>query len=148
MFRAKTPADLLGPKRERRQSNKHKHEHEEIVLVDDSSADTDLTSEVLACSGLPSHIHVVTDGLEAIALLREGKYSNALLLDFAILDLRLRKGGRAVGAEIKADPVLRKIPIAIFSTSKARQDVVRSYELSKPCNLRDFISAVTSIGEF
>ena len=57
-------------------------------------------------------------------------------------------------AEIKADPVLRKIPIAIFSTSKARQDIIRSYDLgancyvSKPGNLQDFISAVTSLGEF
>jgi chemotaxis family two-component system response regulator Rcp1 len=101
------------------------------LQVDDSSADTDLTSEVLACSGLPSHIHAVTDGLEAIALLREGKYYNALLLDFAILDLSLRNGGRAVEAGIKADPVLRKIPVAIFTRSKARQDVVRTNELSK-----------------
>jgi CheY-like chemotaxis protein len=72
-----------------------------------------------------------------------------------ILDLNLpKKDGRAVLAEVKADPVLRKIPIAIFSTSEARQDIVRSYELgancyvSKPGNLRDFVSAVTRIGEF
>jgi CheY-like chemotaxis protein len=72
-----------------------------------------------------------------------------------ILDLNLpKKDGRAVLAEVKADPVLRKIPIAIFSTSEARQDIVRSYELgancyvSKPGNLRDFSTAVTSIGEF
>jgi two-component system, chemotaxis family, response regulator Rcp1 len=128
----------------------------EILLVDDNPADTDLTSEVLARNGCPSHIHAVTDGVEAMAFLRrEGKYANALLPDFMILDLSLpKKDGRAVLAEVKADPVLRKIPIAIFSTSEARQDIVRSYELgancyvSKPGNLRDFISAVTSIGEF
>jgi two-component system, chemotaxis family, response regulator Rcp1 len=128
----------------------------EILLVDDNPADTDLTSEVLARNGCPSHIHAVTDGVEAMAFLRrEGKYANALLPDFVILDLSLpKKDGRAVLAEVKADPVLRKIPIAIFSTSEARQDIVRSYELgancyvSKPGNLRDFISAVTSIGEF
>jgi len=57
-------------------------------------------------------------------------------------------------AEVKADPLLRRIPIAVFSTSEARQDILRSYELgancyvSKPGNLQDFISAVTSIGEF
>ncbi|MGD0506153.1 MAG: response regulator [Terriglobales bacterium] len=128
----------------------------EILLVDDNPADTDLTSEVLARYGCPSHIHVVTDGVEAIAFLRqEGKYANALPPDFVILDLSLpRKDGRAVLAEIKTDSVLRKIPIAIFSTSEARQDIVRSYEMgancyvSKPGNLRDFVSAVTSIGEF
>jgi two-component system, chemotaxis family, response regulator Rcp1 len=128
----------------------------EILLVDDNPADTDLTSEVLSRNGCPSHIHAVVNGADAIALLRrEGKYANAIFPDFMILDLNLpKKDGRAVLAEVKADPVLRKIPIAIFSTSEARQDIVRSYELgancyvSKPGNLRDFISAVTSIGEF
>ncbi len=128
----------------------------EILLVDDNPADTELTSEVLARNGCPSHIHAVPNGVEAIAFLRrEGKYANAALPDFVILDLNLpKKDGRAVLAEVKADPVLGKIPIAIFSTSEARQDIVRSYELgancyvSKPGNLRDFISAVTSIGEF
>jgi chemotaxis family two-component system response regulator Rcp1 len=128
----------------------------EILLVDDNPADTDLTSEVLSRSGRPSHIHAVVNGADAIALLRrEGKYANAILPDLVILDLNLpKKDGRAVLAEVKADPVLRKIPIAVFSTSEARQDIVRSYELgancyvSKPGNLRDFISAVTSIGDF
>jgi CheY-like chemotaxis protein len=128
----------------------------EVLLVDDNPADTDLTSEVLARNGCPSHINAVIDGVEAIAFLRrEGKYANALLPDFVILDLSLPgKDGTAVLAEVKSDPVLRKIPIAIFSTSEARQDILRSYELgancyvSKPGNLGDFISAVTSIGEF
>ena len=128
----------------------------EVLLVDDNPADTDLTIEVLARTGCPSHVHAVTNGVEAIAFLRrEGKYANAILPDFVILDLNLPgKDGRAVLAEVKGDRLLRKIPIAIFSTSEARQDIVRSYELgancyvSKPGNLRDFISAVTSIGEF
>ena len=128
----------------------------EILLVDDNPADSDLTSEVLLRSGHPRHIHTVTNGVEAIAFLRrEGKFANAILPDFVMLDLSLpKKGGRAVLAEVKADPVLRKIPIAIFSTSDVRQEIVRSYELgancyvSKPGNLSDFISAVTLIGEF
>jgi two-component system response regulator len=128
----------------------------EILLVDDNPADTDLTSDVLRHNGCPSHIHAVTDGVQAIAFLRrEGKYANAVPPDFVILDLNLpKKDGRAVLAEVKADPVLRKIPIAIFSTSEARKDILRSYELAancyvtKPGNLQDFISAVTSIGEF
>jgi chemotaxis family two-component system response regulator Rcp1 len=128
----------------------------EILLVDDNPADTDLTREVLARDGCPIHIHAVTDGVEAIAFLRrEGKYAKALLPDFVILDLSLpKKDGRVVLAEVKADPVLHKIPIVIFSTSEARQDILQSYELgancyvSKPGNLTDFISAVTSIGEF
>lgn len=128
----------------------------EILLVDDNPADTDLTSEVLAHSGYPTHIHAVADGVEATAFLRrEGKYANEPAPDFVILDLSLpKKDGRTVLAEIKADPILRKIPIMIFSTSEARQDVIRSYELgancyvSKPGSLKSFISAVTKIGEF
>jgi chemotaxis family two-component system response regulator Rcp1 len=128
----------------------------EVLLVDDNPADTDLTSEVLSRNGCPSHIHAVFNGMDAIAFLRrKGKYASVAQPDFMILDLSLPgKDGRAVLAEVKTDPVLRKIPIAIFSTSEARQDIIRSYELgancyvSKPGNLRDFISAVTSIGEF
>jgi chemotaxis family two-component system response regulator Rcp1 len=128
----------------------------EFLLVDDNPADTDLTSEVLSRNRRPTHIHAVFDGVEAIAFLRqEGKYSNAVLPDFMILDLSLPgKDGRAVLAEVKGDQILRQIPITIFSTSEARQDIVRSYELGancyvrKPGNLQDFISAVTSIGEF
>jgi two-component system, chemotaxis family, response regulator Rcp1 len=126
----------------------------EVLLVDDNPADIDLTTDVLAHNGCPNRVHAVTDGTSAIAFLRrEGKYAHAILPDIVILDLSLPgKDGRAVLAEVKADPILRKIPIAIFSTSEARRDIVSSYELgancyvSKPGNLRD--SAVTSIGEF
>jgi chemotaxis family two-component system response regulator Rcp1 len=86
---------------------------------------------------------------------KRAKYGNALVPDFVILDLNVpRKSGRDVLAEVKADPVLSKISIAIFSTSEAWQDVVRSYELGancyvrKPRNLRDFVAAVTAIGQF
>jgi two-component system, chemotaxis family, response regulator Rcp1 len=128
----------------------------EILLVDDNPADLDLTREVLAHNGYPIHIHAVVNGVEAISFLRrEGKYANTQLPDFMILDLRLpKKDGRAVLAEVKADPVLRKMPIAIFSTSQVREDIMHSYELGancyvrKPGNLTDFVAAVTSIGEF
>jgi CheY-like chemotaxis protein len=128
----------------------------EIVLVDDNPADTDLIAEVWARNGRPGNNHAITDGVEAIAFLRrEQKYAHALVPDFVILDLNLpKKDGRALLAEVKADTFLRKIPIAIFSTSEAQQDIVRSYELgancyvSKPGNLQGFISAVTLIGDF
>jgi CheY-like chemotaxis protein len=128
----------------------------EILLVDDNPADTDLIAEVWARNGRPSNNHAITDGVEAIAFLRrEQKYAHALVPDFVILDLNLpKKDGRAVLAEVKTDTFLRKIPIAIFSTSEAQQDIARSYELgancyvSKPGNLQGFISAVTLIGDF
>jgi CheY-like chemotaxis protein len=128
----------------------------EVLLVDDNPADSDLTREVLSRHSCPSHISSVANGMEAMAFLRrQGKYTNAELPDLVILDLSLPgKDGAAVLAEVKADPVLHTIPVAIFSTSEAQRDILRSYELgancyvSKPGNLRDFISAVTSLVEF
>jgi chemotaxis family two-component system response regulator Rcp1 len=128
----------------------------EVLLVDDNPADSDLVGDVLSRNGCPSHIQAVANGAEAMAFLhRQGKYINAPPPNFVLLDLNLPgKDGRAVLAEVKADPVLRRIPITIFSTSEAPQDIVHSYDLGancyvkKPGNLHDFISTVTSIGEF
>ena len=128
----------------------------EVLVVDDNPADSDLVAEILSRNGCASHIQAVPNGAEALAFFhRQGKYANAPRPDFVVLDLNLPgKDGRAVLGEIKNDPLLRKIPIAIFSTSEARQDIVGSYELgancyvTKPGNLQDYISAVASIGEF
>ena len=128
----------------------------DLLLVDDNPADADLTSEVLIKYGRPCRVHAVNSGIDAMAFLRrQGKYAKENIPDFVILDLSLPgKDARAVLAEVKADPLLRRIPIAIFSTSEAPQDILYSYDLgancyvSKPGNLRDFISAVTSISEF
>ena len=128
----------------------------EVLLVDDNPADADLTREALASNFCRIQIHSVVDGICAMEYLRrEGKYANARRPDFIILDLSLPKmDGRMVLAAIKADIVLRQIPITIFSTSQAPQDVQRSYDLgancyvSKPGNLTGFMSVVKSIAEF
>ncbi len=128
----------------------------EILLVDDNPADLDLTSEALAQSRWPSRVNTVKDGAEAMAFLRrEGKYKNAARPHLVLLDLNLpRKDGRAVLADVKSDPALRSVPIVIFSTSQATQDIERSYELgansyvSKPGCLQDWIAAVKLVKEF
>jgi chemotaxis family two-component system response regulator Rcp1 len=115
-----------------------------------------LIREVLARMGHAARIHSVMDGAQAIAFLRhQGKFSDMPAPDFVLLDLNLPcKDGRAVLAEVKTDPVLRKVPITIFSTSGAEQDILSSYQLgancyvSKPGNLNDFIAVVSSLGEF
>ena len=122
----------------------------EILLVDDNPADLDLTIDALAQSAWPSHVSTVGDGAEAMAYLRrEGKYATATRPDLVMLDLNMpRKDGRAVLAEMKSDPALRRIPVVIFSTSQAAKDIERSYELgansyvSKPPTLADWVSAV------
>jgi chemotaxis family two-component system response regulator Rcp1 len=128
----------------------------EILLVDDNPADSDLTCLVLSRSARTSRITTVYDGEQAMAFLRRsGGFADAARPSLVVLDLNLpRKDGRAVLDEIKLSPELRKIPVVIFSTSHARQDIARCYELgancylSKPGNLEHFLSAVKSIEDF
>lgn len=127
-----------------------------ILLVDDNPADAGLTCEVLASAEREAHIETVSDGEEALAFLRRtGKYSDAPRPDLLILDLNLpRKDGRAVLAEIKADPELNEIPVVVFTTSHSGRDIARCYELgansylTKPGNLAQFFSAVRSLENF
>jgi CheY-like chemotaxis protein len=124
--------------------------------VDDNPADVDLARDVLSRNPCPSNVHSVGDGMEALAFLRrQGKYANAVTPDVMLLDLNLpAKDGRAVLAETKSDPALRRIPIVIFSTSKAPEDICRSYELgancyvTKPGNLQGFVSTVDALANF
>jgi chemotaxis family two-component system response regulator Rcp1 len=128
----------------------------EVLLVDDNPADIDLTRETLAQSKQPFHVSAVSDGCEAICFLRQqGKYSNAPSPDLVVLDLNLpRKNGREVLATIKADPLLRMVPVVVFTTSDAASDVIHSYELGancylrKPGNLPDFIALVQLLEKF
>ena len=128
----------------------------ETLLVDDNPGDVGLISAALAASTNGNHIHTVPDGEEAIAFLRRaGKYADAVRPDLVVLDLNLpRKDGRAVLADVKMDPELRRIPIVVFTTSHSQRDILRSYELgancyiSKPGNLREFFSAVQSMEQF
>jgi CheY-like chemotaxis protein len=128
----------------------------EILLVDDNPADLDLTIDALAQSPWRTHVSTVSDGAEAMAYLyREGKYSEAIRPHLVLLDLNLpRKDGRAVLADMKSKPALRRIPVVIFSTSQARKDIESSYELgansyvSKPPTLSQWVSAVKVLNEF
>jgi CheY-like chemotaxis protein len=129
---------------------------QKILLVDDNPADANLTCEVLATSERQSQVSTVADGEEALQFLhRSGRFADAVRPDLIILDLNLpRKDGRAVLAEVKADPELNEVPVVVFTTSHAPRDIARCYELgansyvSKPGNLGQFFSAVRSIENF
>jgi chemotaxis family two-component system response regulator Rcp1 len=124
-----------------------------VLLVDDNPADVALVCEASAGGANPSQIRHVVDGEKAIAYLRRTEeYAEALRPDLIILDLNLpRKDGRKVLAEIKGDADLRTIPVVIFSTSQAPQDIAGCYELgancyvSKPMEMDSFFSAIRSI---
>ena len=128
----------------------------DILLVEDNPADARLTSEAFHEAKVRNHIHVVADGVEALAYLRrEGPHKEAVRPDLILLDLNLPKlDGREVLADIKEDPDLRRIPVVILTTSEAEQDIVKSYDLhanafvTKPVDLEQFISVVRSIDNF
>ena len=128
----------------------------EILLVEDNPGDVRLTIEALRESKVRNHLSVARDGVEALAFVRRvGTHAQAVRPDLILLDLNLpRKDGREVLAELKADPDLKTIPVVILTTSRAEQDVLRSYELqancyiSKPVDLDQFITVVKSIEDF
>jgi CheY-like chemotaxis protein len=128
----------------------------QILLVEDNPGDVRLTREVLKDGRINNTLNVVRDGVEALAFLRrEGEYADARPQDLVLLDLNLpKKDGREVLAEMKADPVLRRIPVIILTTSSAELDILDAYDLhancyiTKPVDLDQFTKVVRSIEEF
>lgn len=128
----------------------------EVLLVEDDPGDVLMTREAFADNKVRNSLHVVSDGVEAVAFLRrEGEYANAPRPDLILLDLNLpRKDGREVLEEIKADEELRRIPVVVLTTSEAEEDVLRSYHLhanayvTKPVDFEQFINVVRHIDEF
>lgn len=126
-----------------------------VLLVEDDPGDVLMTREAFD-EYLHNHLDVVTDGSEALAYLRrEGGYADAPRPDLILLDLNLpRRDGREVLQEVKDDPDLRHIPVIVLTTSKAEEDVLRSYQLhanayvTKPVDFESFIEAIKQIDHF
>jgi chemotaxis family two-component system response regulator Rcp1 len=128
----------------------------EILIVEDSLADVRLTRRALQRGHVQSNVHVVRDGVEAMAFVqRQAQYADAPRPSLILLDLNLpRKDGRAVLAEIKADAELRSIPVVVLTTSLAPEDVRTCYQLHancflvKPVDLDGFTATILAIEEF
>lgn len=128
----------------------------DILLVEDNEGDARLAKEAMRDSKVSNTIHHVPDGVEAMAFLRkEGKYADMPRPDLILLDLNLpRKDGREVLADIKADDVLKRIPVVILTVSNDEADVLKTYNLhancyiTKPIDLGQFIKVVRSIEDF
>ena len=128
----------------------------EILLVEDNPGDARLALEGLKECKIRNNLHVADDGVKAMAFLRrQGEYAKAARPDLILLDLNLpKKDGREVLREIKEDASLRLIPVVILTTSKAEEDILKSYSLhancyvAKPLAFQQFIDVVRSIENF
>jgi CheY-like chemotaxis protein len=128
----------------------------EVLLIEDSAGDIDLTREALKEGKISIHLNVVEDGFKALKYLRrEQPYPNSVRPDLILLDLNLPKvDGREVLREIKSDPQLRLIPVVVLTTSEAEVDILKTYGLgancfiTKPVGFPEFIKVVKSIEEF
>lgn len=128
----------------------------EVLLVEDNPGDARLAREALVDSKMALEVSVVHDGEAAMAfLLREGRFRQARRPDLILLDLNLpKKDGREVLAEIKDNPELKQIPVVILTSSKAEEDVLRTYQLhancyvTKPIGLQELQKVVSQISNF
>jgi two-component system, chemotaxis family, response regulator Rcp1 len=128
----------------------------EILLVEDSPADTELAQEVLRDAKVANVVHAVDNGDDAIAFVRRtGRFARTPRPDLILLDLNLPgRDGREVLEELKEDPELRTIPVIVLTTSAEAGDVERAYKsyvnayITKPLNLDAFASVARSIEDF
>jgi CheY-like chemotaxis protein len=128
----------------------------DVLLVEDDPGDVLMTREAFEEHKLRNALHVVNDGVDAVAFLRRaGEFSEAPRPGLILLDLNLpKKDGWQVLAEIKADEDLRAIPVVVLTTSEAEEDVLRSYDLyanayvTKPVDFERFIRVVQQIDDF
>ena len=128
----------------------------DVLLVEDDPGDVLLTAEALELSPVPSTLHVVGDGEQAMHFLRRtSDFTGAPRPGLILLDLNLpRRDGLQVLAELKADPELRVIPVVILTTSQSEEDILRSYSLhanafvSKPVDVERFMDVIRQIDSF
>lgn len=128
----------------------------EILLVEDNPGDVRLTQEALKEARVLYKLHVVEDGIEALAFLqRKGQYTNCPLPDIVLLDLNLpRKHGHEVLQELKKNRRLKHIPVVVLTTSAADDDILQSYNLHanayiiKPVDLEKFLRVMKTFEDF
>ena len=130
-----------------------------ILMADDDPDDCMLAREALAESRLANDLYQVGDGEELLQYLRrEGKYVDAVTFPrpgLILLDLNMpRKDGREALRDIKADPALRSIPVVVLTTSKAEEDIYRTYDLgvssfiAKPVSFDGLVEVMKALGRY
>jgi two-component system, chemotaxis family, response regulator Rcp1 len=127
-----------------------------ILLVEDSPGDVRLTREALQEASVTAVLHVVTDGEAALDYLRRnGEYAQAIEPSLVLLDLNLpRLDGREVLRIMKSDPILRRIPVVVLTTSSNERDILSVYDVggncfvTKPLDYDDFVDTIGEIVSF
>jgi len=130
-----------------------------ILLADDDPDDRQLTRDAFAENRLANMLNTVEDGEELMEYLqRRGRYTDQKdvpLPGLILLDLNMpRKDGREALKEIKADPNLRRIPIVVLTTSKAEEDILRTYDLgvnsyiTKPVTFKSLVELIKLLGRY
>ena len=130
-----------------------------ILYAEDDEEDRMLMQDAVKESRLTNELHFVEDGEELMGYLnRRGKYSeltNVPLPGLILLDLNMpRKDGREALKEIKANPSLRRIPVVVLTTSKAEEDILRTYDLGvsgfiiKPVTFESLVDVIKTLGKY
>lgn len=131
-----------------------------ILMADDDAEDRQLTAEAMVEAHLSNELHFVVDGEDLMDYLhRRGEYAeggrDAPKPGVILLDLNMpRKDGREALAEIKSDPQLRQIPVVVLTTSRAEEDVFRTYDLgvnsfiTKPVTFAGLVEVVQAFGRY
>jgi two-component system, response regulator len=130
-----------------------------ILMADDDADDRLLTQDAMMDARVINDLHFVTDGEELMEYLyRRGRYADAVSAPrpgLILLDLNMpKKDGREALKEIKADPDLRRIPVVILTTSKAEEDIYRSYDLgansfiTKPVTFEGLVELMRVMGRY
>jgi CheY-like chemotaxis protein len=128
----------------------------DVLMIEDDEGDVLMTREAFDYYKIRNRLHVVTDGEQALQFLhRTGPYADAPRPGLILLDVNLpRRSGLEVLAELKQDPDLLMIPVVMLTTSRAEQDILRSYALhanafvSKPVDFEHFVDAIRQIDRF
>lgn len=130
-----------------------------LLMADDDDDDCLLTKDALAEGRVLNELYFVHDGEQLLAYLhRAGPYADPAASprpDLILLDLNMpRKDGREALGDIKADPTLRLIPIVVLTTSKAEEDILRTYDLgasafiTKPVTFEGLVEVMRTLGQF
>jgi CheY-like chemotaxis protein len=130
-----------------------------ILMADDDEDDRLMARDALRAGRLANELRFVVDGEDLLDYLRQrGAYAApgaAPRPGLVLLDLNMpRKDGREALAEIKADPELRRIPVVVLTTSRAEEDVLRSYDLgvnsfvTKPVRFDELVRVMSALGRY